>query len=201
MRDAANIREVSRCHLDMMGFIFYKTSPRYCRDVATAISVSLPGGTERVAVTVNMEEDELLRITDDYGFRVVQLHGDEEPEICGMLRDRGLTVIKAKSLKTTEDIDDLKRYSGVIDYFLFDTPTSGYGGSGRKFDWRLLEGYNLEEDFILSGGIGEEDADEILRIEHPCFAGIDLNSRFEISPGLKDAGRIERFIEKIRRNR
>ena len=199
MREPENIADVARLKPDFMGFIFYPPSPRHALPALDASMIaSLPEGITPVAVTVNMKEEDLLVLAEEHGFRAFQLHGNEDPGLCRSLRDKGFIVIKAFGVRNEEDFQDLDRYSGCVDYFLFDTATESKGGSGRKFDWDLLSRYNLPEPFLLSGGISSGDAEEISRIIHPRFSGIDLNSRFEIAPALKDASLLNRFITQIK---
>lgn len=199
MRDTANIAEVAALGVDYMGFIFYPPSPRNClSSISRELVESLPKGTEPVAVTVNLDERELLRIAEEYGFKALQLHGNESPSLCRSLRSHGLTVIKAFGIAEAQDFERLNEYTGCVDLFLLDTATSSHGGSGRKFDWSLLDNYRLPEPFLLSGGIGPEDWEDIAELNHPRFAGIDLNSRFEVVPGLKDTVALEKFINRTR---
>ncbi len=197
MRDAENIAEVASFSPDYLGFIFYKPSPRCCEGLDQNVVASLPRGIEPVMVSVNMAEEEVKSIAKRYGFHTVQLHGNESPKMCNNLRNSGLTVIKAMGISSEESLKVLHKYAGAVDFFLLDTKTPSKGGSGKKFDWSILDAYNLEEPFMLSGGIGPEDAEAILTLSHPTFIGIDLNSRFEISPGIKNAPLLQEFLNKI----
>lgn len=193
MRDAENIREVEALGPDMMGFIFYEKSPRR----AAVLPSYLPETVERVGVFVNHDEDFILRKVEEFGLGCVQLHGQESPELCTALRERGLKVMKAFSIAEAEDIAKAGNYVDCCDMFVFDTKTSSVGGSGRSFDWSLLSGYPGPVPFLLSGGIGPQT--DISQVSHPFLAGFDLNSRFEIEPGLKDAGMLRTMIENIRK--
>lgn len=197
MRDAANVAEVASLGPDYMGFIFYPHSPRFCGGIDPEIVRGLPEGVTPVAVTVNMPEEEILGLARIYGFRTFQLHGEESPEKCRRLRDMGYTVIKAVSVKSGESFSRFRKYEGAVDYLLIDTPTSSRGGSGLKFDWSLLEGYDLDIPFILSGGIAPGDGPEILSLSHPLMAGIDINSRFETAPALKSASLLRNFFNEL----
>lgn len=198
MRDGVNVAEVASLGIDYMGFIFYPPSPRDCSGMKEWIPGGLPEGVKGVMVSVNMPEDELFAIVKRYGFDTVQLHGDESPDVCRGLKERGLTVFKALGLHDSKSLKETSRYEGSIDMFVFDTASSKRGGTGKKFDWSLLAEYDGETPFLLSGGIGLEDVAEINRIEHPKFAGVDLNSRFEIAPGVKDAVLVKTFIKEIK---
>ncbi|MBN2805777.1 MAG: phosphoribosylanthranilate isomerase, partial [Prolixibacteraceae bacterium] len=124
----------------------------------------------------------------------LQLHGSETPELCQKLKAKGFRIIKAFNLSKQNDFE---AHAPFCDFFLFDTPSEQHGGTGAKFDWSLLENYQGKTPFLLSGGIGPDDAEEVLQIQHPKLAGIDINSKFEISPGIKDTKQIERFIIQI----
>ncbi|MBD5387280.1 phosphoribosylanthranilate isomerase [bacterium] len=201
MREPENMLAVAASGIDFMGFIFYAPSPRYCGATLTREMIEhLPEVVEPVAVTVNMDEDSILDLASEYGFRFFQLHGNETPEFCRSLREKGYKVIKAFGIKEESDFENVKRYSGCVDYFLFDTASASRGGSGKKFDWDMLGCYSLSEPLILSGGISPDDVGEIMQINHKSFAGIDLNSRFEVAPGLKDPGAVRQFVKLMGRD-
>lgn len=197
MRDPGNVMEVGALNPDYMGFIFYPPSARHCGDLAPAVVASLPAAVTPVAVSVDMEEERLAEMAHAYGFPALQLHGCESPDTCVRLRERGFTVIKAISVKGKESLKVIRRYEGCADMYVLDTATSGKGGSGRKFDWDLLVDLETETDFLLSGGISPDDAVRIMSLRHPRMAGIDLNSRFEIRPGLKDVSLLRKFLHEI----
>lgn len=194
MREQLNANDVVALGVDMMGFIFYAPSARYVGD-STPIT---PAGVLRVGVFVNEHTDEIRRCVASHGLDIVQLHGAESPRQCCELRSDGVKVIKAISVVEASDFEIAQIYDGCVDYLLFDTKCVGYGGSGVRFDWRLLDNYSLSTPFLLSGGIDEDAAYEIVQISHKSFAGVDLNSRFESAPACKDAKKIEKFIKKIR---
>ncbi len=198
MRDAANVAEVASLRPDYMGFIFYEPSPRNCRGIDPSVIASLPNGVKPVMVSVDLPEEEITSIANHYGFRTLQLHGKESPELCRSLCSKGFKVIKAMGMCSAESLKALREYDGSVDLFLLDTKTPSKGGSGKKFDWTILEGYDLNTPFFLSGGIGPSDAEAILSLHHPKFEGIDLNSRFEISPALKNTPLLHQFMTIIR---
>lgn len=198
MRDAANVGEVSSLAPDFMGFIFYPKSPRHFGGMPVETVRLLPAGITPVLVTVNLAEQEILQLVERYGFKAVQLHGGESPELCRSLRRRGLTVLKSASLGDSASIAALGQYEGAVDYLLFDTPSAQHGGTGRKFDWSKLADYSLQIPFFLSGGIGPDDVAELLAIRHPMLSGVDVNSRFEISPARKNASLLSQFISQLR---
>lgn len=200
MTQAENIREVEALGIDLMGFIFYPKSPRFL----CALPEYLPRHVRRVGVFVNENKENVWMYADRFGLDVLQLHGNESPGYCRSLRTegqkrhpQGLDIIKAFSIAHPKDLLALSAYEGICDYFLFDTPTSGYGGSGNQFDWEILKHYEGSTPFLLSGGINQYSTRAIREFHHPRFAGIDLNSRFETAPGVKDAGRIRKFLETL----
>jgi len=200
MRDADNIREVEQlstvnCQLsiDWMGFIFYPKSSRY----VSARPAYLPQKCKRVGVFVNATIDDIRQHIADYSLDIVQLHGHESTDSIRSLRSLCgdvISIIKAFNIATKEDLNATTPYAGLVDYFLFDTKGPSVGGNGEKFDWSVLEAYNGDTPFLLSGGIGPDDAERILDYHHPKCIGIDLNSRFEIEPGIKDITKLKTFL-------
>jgi phosphoribosylanthranilate isomerase len=147
---------------------------------------------------VNSPIEEVLSISTRMGFQTVQLHGDEAPEYCKLLKDKGLELIKVFNISRDTRFREMEDYLDCCDLFLMDTGGAGFGGTGEKFDWTYLKKYDLEKPFFLSGGIGPEDADSILNLDHPQLFGVDLNSKFEKEPGLKDIQKLKGFVRKIR---
>ncbi|MFR9651610.1 MAG: phosphoribosylanthranilate isomerase [Rikenellaceae bacterium] len=192
MRESQNIDQVVALGVDMLGFIFYDRSPRFVD------TPPYPTATSRVGVFVNESLEKILEIAKSYSLTHIQLHGSESVEMCDAIRNEGLKVIKALSIAQSEDFDRAQSYHGHADMLLFDTKCSGYGGSGEQFDWTLLDRYHGETPFMLSGGIDENSAEQIRAISHPQLAGVDLNSRFEDAPALKNIERLKTFIDKIR---
>ncbi len=198
MRDPSNIREIARLEPDYLGFIFHPGSKRYAGELSADALQTLPDAIRKVAVFVNLAFGEVLSKCLELGIRTVQLHGNESADYCRMMRESGLEVIKAFSIHDDSGFEGLKAYLDCSDYFLFDTAGKGYGGTGKQFDWSLLDEYNLDKPFFLSGGIGPSDAGRILKLDHPRFYGVDLNSRFETQPGLKNRTELEGFLRRIR---
>lgn len=190
-----NTTVVAALKPDYMGFIFYPKSPRYAGALDPA---TLPDQVRRVGIFVNASLSEIERTAERYGLQTVQLHGSESPETCQALREKGYEIIKAFGIATADDLLQTTPYESFCNFFLFDTRTASHGGSGQRFDWRVLDLYNGKTPFLLSGGITPDDTEEILNISHPQFYGIDLNSRFEIEAGLKNTELLERFIKTIR---
>jgi phosphoribosylanthranilate isomerase len=197
MRDRANIAEVARSAPDFMGFIFYEPSPRNACGMAPEALEPLLPGTKRVGVFVDEQKDRILETAQKYALDLVQLHGSEPPEMCAELRRHGLGVIKAFGIDSPEDVARTAAYEGTCDTYIFDTAAPTHGGTGRKFDHSLLESYGGSTPYLLSGGIGPEDAPAAAPVDARC-AGFDVNSRFETAPGIKDAEAIEKFIQTVK---
>ncbi|MDR3127554.1 MAG: phosphoribosylanthranilate isomerase [Tannerellaceae bacterium] len=197
MNDPENIRDVAALGVDLLGYIFYAKSPRCFHPSTGRAEHSLRGGgMGSVCVSVNATEGELLEMLR-YRPAFLQLHGVESPDLCREFRRRGVGIIKAIPVGKVADLDHTTPYEGTVDYFLFDTRCDTYGGSGRAFDWTVLEAYTGQTPFLLSGGLRPESGEAITRFRHPRFAGIDLNSGFETSPGYKDVTRIQKFLNAL----
>jgi len=199
MRDQENIQKlIQEVNPDWMGLIFYSKSPRYVsEDFAASIELA---EVPKVGVFVNESVAFVLSKIDEFKLSVLQLHGNESPEYVRELKlktDKKLW--KVISVGEMIDWETLKDYVGLIEYFLFDTATSDHGGSGKKFKWDVLKSYPFETDFLLSGGLDEESASEILSFAHrmPQLVGVDLNSKFEDAPGLKDIERLKSFKKRL----
>ena len=201
----ANVRQLLTLEPDYIGFIFYKKSPRYVGEVADLAWVrELPGPTKKVGVFVNEEGEVMKNTAESLGLQVVQLHGDESPAICKALKMSGVEVWKAFGVDEDFDFGKTTAYADCCDKFLFDTKGKDRGGNGVAFDWGLLEKYDGEIPYILSGGIGPETAglgqlSESLKLSEgwPRPAVLDINSRFEIEPGLKDFELIKTFKHEL----
>lgn len=195
LREAANIRDVETVGADWMGFVCYPKSLRYVAGVPDY----LPRKARRVGVFVDATLVEIMTRVGQLGLDTVQLHGGESPALCRKLHSVGLRVIKAFALRRSSDLAAVVAYDGACDYYLFDTPCVGYGGSGRMFDWELLSGYGGPTPFLLSGGLRPASFSVLREFHHPCWAGIDLNSGFETAPGVKDAAALADFIEQFKK--
>lgn len=193
-----NLEQVCALGPDFVGFIFYSGSKRYVGSkVDPALFRIPPVGIKKVGVFVNEEAQQVKRTVEQFGLDLVQLHGAETPSYCDDLRRVGIPVIKALALENTSPA--LEAYAGTVDAFLFDSPGRSHGGTGRKFNWELLEGLCHLLPFMLSGGIGPEDASALLALDFKEMSGIDLNSRFEVEPGIKDVALLGPFINEIRK--
>ena len=225
MREPENIRAVSALGIDMIGFVFWPESPRFVRMISSqagiipdysverlnkgrgkvetpADEVVLP---KRVGVFVDDMPQSIVTRVFNYDLDYVQLHGEESRVMIENLRrtlepdiKSGVKIIKALSIGSPEDVSRYKEYEGVVDLFVFDTKCKTVGGSGEQFDWDVLKLYDGQTPFLLSGGIGPDDVERVKSFAHPQFAGVDLNSRFETEPGLKDVEALRQFIQAIR---
>ena len=227
MRDSENIRAVAELKVDLMGFVFYPKSPRYVQMISSQAGIIPDYSEERLQKMKKKEEEEpknaelppprkvgvfvddmpqnIVTRVYNYDLDYVQLHGNELPLMLDNLRRTldpdihpGIKIIKAISVKTKDDVRRWLDYRETADMFLFDTQCKAYGGSGERFDWSVLESYDGDIPFLLSGGIGPDDAERVLAFHHPMCVGIDLNSRFETEPGVKDVARLKAFIDILR---
>jgi len=198
MKHPENIQLVAALQPDFMGFIFYPKSPRYAEPLDIATLTALPKTIKKIGVFVNENLENILTISYKYKLDGVQLHGTELVEMCKELKSAGYIVIKAFPIAEAYNFKVTKDYEGACDYFLFDTKTDAFGGSGIKFNWSMLDEDVGETPFLLSGGIAADDGEAILKIEHPRFAGIDLNSKFEVKPGLKAVELLKGFLIEIK---
>lgn len=225
MRDHDNISEVAQLDIDLMGFIFWKGSKRCVRMIPSRAGIlpdyseerlrsasrgedaasQQPSGLSRVGVFVDEMPQTILTAIYNYRLQYVQLHGEEKPVMIENLKRTlipdivpDIKVIKAISVSGKDDIARYRDYEGLVDLFLFDTRCPTVGGSGRQFDWDVLSAYDGHTPFLLSGGIGPDDAGRVRQFDHPMLAGIDLNSRFETEPGRKDVERLRTFISQVR---
>jgi len=195
-----NLQEVAALQPDYLGFIFYEKSPRYMADMlAPEELMAIPDRIQKIGVFVNSTNEYILQEVQRFGLNGVQLHGDEPPEQCQKLKEAGYLVIKVFRLGSEDfDFSKLATYEAHVDYFLFDTKTPNYGGSGHTFTWAQLKNYPLSIPFFLSGGISLENVEDALQLKHPQLAGLDVNSRFETEPGRKDLAQLQKLVGKIR---
>lgn len=212
MRDADNIRDISALGVDMIGLIFYPPSPRYVQQFSSGAGI-IPdyapdmGKTPlRVGVFVDDMPQNIVTRVYNYKLDYIQLHGNEPRETLENLRatidpdiNPNIKIIKAISVSSAEDINKYKEYVGAADLFLFDTKCKTVGGSGEQFDWQVLQAYDGDVPFLLSGGIGPDDAERVRNFHHPKCIGIDLNSKFEMEPALKDVEKLKQFLVKVKK--
>jgi len=187
-----NLKRVSNLDVDMIGLNFYLGSKRFLNN----ISITIKDKVKRVGVFVNPSMTELLQYSAEAHLDYLQLHGSESPSFCREAKEI-CPVIKAFGVDEHFDFQLLNDYD-MVEYFLFDTKVPDHGGSGIKFNWGKLNEYHGDTPFLLAGGIGPDDASEIKKIKHPMFMGVDINSKFEIEPGLKHVPRVEKFVNELK---
>ena len=200
MKYPENIEYLALLKPDFLGFIFYEKSKRFVGDNLLIKDLHIDKNTQKVGVFVNASHEYILENIKKHDLDLVQLHGDETPDFCAYLFKQNIKISKAFQVDEDFDFKILDVYKDVCNYFLFDTKTKHYGGSGRKFDWDILSGYDNEKPFFLSGGIDIDDAQNIKQLKGLNIFAIDINSKFEIEPGLKDVGKIGVFMEELRLN-
>ena len=200
MRDSRNIREVEALGIDLMGFIFWPQSSRYVGEKPSY----LPRDCQRAGVFVDAALQDILDAVKGFGLDVIQLHGRETPETIAALRQSAavlnpnIRIVKSLSVSDAGDLAQVQAYESVCDAFLFDTKGRLPGGNCRQFNWNVLREYRGKLPYLLSGGIGPEDSLRIRELDLPGCMGIDLNSRFETAPGMKDVEALKSFIETVR---
>jgi phosphoribosylanthranilate isomerase len=199
MNNPGNVKEITGLKPDIIGFVFFAGSPRYVGDEPELVLFnSVPSGIKKTGVFYNEDNHKILDISIRTGLDMIQLHGNESSIACLQLKSSGLSVVKAFNIDGDFHFESLNQYMPSCDYFLFDTKSEKPGGSGKKFPWEKLEKYNLDKPFFLSGGISPGDAGEIKSISNRGLFAVDINSRFETSPGIKDAVRVKTFINELK---
>jgi phosphoribosylanthranilate isomerase len=198
MREHQNVMDLSELKPDWMGFIFYEKSPRYFFNAKEPVKMEmLKRTTNRVGVFVNETSERILEVHAKFELDFVQLHGNEHPEQCRELADQGLKLIKAIPVAAENDLEGMDAYAPYVSYFLFDTKGAFHGGNGTRFDWNLLKTRRFSKPFLLSGGVSPADADELNAFDHPDFEGVDINSKFEETPGKKNLLLVKTFMQRI----
>jgi len=199
MRDSENVRDLLSVSPDFVGFIFYDKSPRFVGEELDAdLLKSFPKSVKKVGVFVNASPDYILRMVKKYDLQYAQLHGNETPDVCRNLRMRGISIIKAFSVDATFNFSMINNYKPHCDFFLFDAKGSQYGGNGVAFDWTLMNRYDNDKPFFISGGIGVDALDELQHIRHLKLYGVDINSKVETAPGVKDIQLVTNIISKLK---
>jgi phosphoribosylanthranilate isomerase len=194
MKEPQNIKEISILNPDYLGFIFYDKSPRYMDKNPDAIPET---DAKRVGVFVNSDIETIIKKAREFKLNTIQLHGDESPKFCSTITELGYEVFKAFRVDDSMSKKNIQEYKGTCSAFLFDANTVQYGGSGNKFNWDKLDELADVDKFFLSGGINKDDVDEIKKLNYANLVGVDLNSRFEIKPGVKDVNMLKEFLLKI----
>jgi len=222
MRDGENIRLVSELGVDYIGMIFWEKSPRHVTMIPTHAGIipdrsslsdqssDLPShvtrhtSPKRVGVFVDEMPQNIITRAVNFQLDVIQLHGHEEPTLIRNLRATldpdirpGIQIWKAINIHDRSDLEAYKTYEDCVDAFVFDTKCKCVGGSGQQFDWSVLDSYGGKKPFMLSGGIGPDDAARIRHFKHPKMMGIDLNSRFETEPGMKNVELLKQFLTQL----
>lgn len=194
MKYPSNISEIYGLEPDYMGFIFYSKSKRNVGDDLDEKLLASLNELSKVGVFVNEGFDFIKQKADAFGFAYIQLHGEEPPELCKRLKESGLGVIKVFSVDENFDFNTTEEYKPFADFFLFDTKSESYGGTGKRFNWDVLKKYDNQVPFFLSGGIDLEQAEEIKKLEGLNIHAIDINSCFEKEPGMKEVEKVRKFI-------
>ncbi len=201
MKEPDNILELASLLPDYMGFIFYRPSKRFLDGLSPVFVKDLPAGIKKTGVFVNEEAIKVAELAMLYGLNAVQLHGGESAVYCAELKHilhrEGIELIKAFGIDEDFDFTLLEAYRDVVDYFLFDTQTADHGGSGKTFNWKLLDSYALDKPYFLSGGIGLENLGDLHLIEDSRLFCVDVNSRFETAPGLKNIDKLNDFKKRL----
>lgn len=191
MAQPQNIEEVAALKPNFMGFIFYPLSKRYIyntQDIDLLIKtiVSLPKTISKVGVFVNDTQENILQQATIFNLDYIQLHGTERPAFCEELKKQSFKIIKAFSITPNFNFQETQEYQEVVDLFLFDTATPDKGGSGQTFNWQILEKYTYSKPYLLAGGLSLHNINQATAIKHHQLLGLDLNSKFETKPGLKN---------------
>ncbi len=206
MTNMDQVRQLDEMGVEFCGFIFYPKSARYIfKHVPSSEVKKIKGKINKVGVFVNANTDDILKLVDDCGLYLVQLHGDETPKACEKISNY-ITTIKAFRITENDNILwKIKDYQDVVDMFLFDTEGVGYGGTGKKFNWEMLKGLNIKKPFFLSGGISSEDVNSIHQFTTDMVAkdlfSVDINSKFELSAGVKDMNKIKQFVLQLKKTK
>lgn len=192
MRDSENIKAVAALKPAYLGFIFYPKSKRYVGNIVDKqLLHDLPKSMQKVGVFVNESLSEILLQIENYGLDCIQLHGDESPQVCEALQAAKIEVIKVFSVGEQFDFQQLKPYLDCCDYFLFDTKGKERGGNGVTFNWEVLNDYPFQKPFFLSGGIDLDNIQDLKKYSHLPIHAIDVNSKFELEPALKDVKKLK----------
>jgi len=198
MKQAANIAAVAELQPDYLGFIFYQKSPRLISEVSAELIKYVPPTIKTTGVFVDEDIQVIKQYIIKYNLKAIQLHGKESATYCQELRSAGVEVIKAFGVDENFDFSILESYLNEVDYFLFDTQTPMHGGSGKVFDWQMLEKYNLDRPYFLSGGIDLIHKGIIKKINDPRLYAVDLNSKFELEPGIKNVEKLKDFFKEMK---
>ncbi|REA56023.1 phosphoribosylanthranilate isomerase [Dyadobacter luteus] len=200
MRQQGNIEELVALKPNFIGFIFFEKSPRFAGEELNEEYIkAIPNDIKKVGVFVNANPGYILDTVKKYDLQYAQLHGNEMPDMCRSLRQKGVNIIKAFSIDESFNFAMLNNYKSFCDLFLFDTKGDQPGGNGKTFDWNLLKKYDNEKPFFLSGGIGPDNLEEVIQLSKsmPIY-GIDVNSKYETEPGIKDISKLTALFASVR---
>jgi phosphoribosylanthranilate isomerase len=199
LKDPENIAAITELGPDYMGFIYYDGSPRFVGDSVANVLKDIPESIYTTGVFVNEDDYTIARLIDEFGFDAIQLHGNEPAGFANRFKGK-VQVIKAFGVDENFDFGQLNDYVDKVDYFLFDTKTDAHGGSGKTFNWDILDKYKLGVPFFLSGGLSLDNLEQVTKITHPQFYGVDLNSKFETAPGLKDIEKLKQAFSLLKQH-
>jgi phosphoribosylanthranilate isomerase len=198
-----NIGEVAALQPDYLGFIFWEPSKRFFDGSIPELDKTI----SKVGVFVDANIDEIISRTKRFSLNAIQLHGNESPEFCTKLKEQfekqniKIDILKVFSIKDSFDFSQLGPFEKSADFFLFDTKGKLPGGNGYQFNWEVLKGYPSKKPYFLSGGIGPEELNSVLEFlqkeESKYCHAIDVNSKFEIAPGLKDIDKLNEFKNRL----
>lgn len=199
IQNRENLQQIVALEPDYLGFIFYPKSKRYVLPhLVEEDFKSVPSSIKKIGVFVNESSSNIQGYVEKYNLDGIQFHGDETPEEVAVFKNAGLEIFKAFGLNDDFNFSQLEKYEEVVDHFLFDTQSPQYGGTGIQFNWKILENFTSQKSFLLSGGIGIEELEEVLTLSNWPIHAVDLNSRLEISPGMKDIDKVKNAIKIVR---
>ena len=200
LNNPENIVALSKLKIDFMGFIFYKKSVRYFNNALSFDEArQIPKSIKKVGVFVNEPLYDVLNTTAHFDLDIVQLHGNETVNYCKELMPY-VKIIKTCAIGDSVPTQTIQEFNNVCDYFLFDTACANYGGSGKTFDWQILNAVSIDKPFFISGGINPQNYNEVKKLSFKNLIGLDLNSGFELSPGVKDTEKINQTINQTHAN-
>lgn len=203
------IDELISMNADFLGFIFYEKSPRYVLNHLSLDDISTIDHQGKVGVFVNEEMNTMIEIAKKANLNFIQLHGDENADFVFELREKlrpETGIIKTirvgnQKPKIKNQIEEIiNQQLSTVNFFLFDTDSKAFGGTGKQFDWSILNEFEIPLPYFLSGGISEENIENSETLKHKPFA-LDINSKFEIMPGNKDIDKIRQFKSFLQRER
>jgi len=196
MKEPSNIMELQELPINYIGFIFYERSPRFINGNSPA---NVKQGIKKVGVFVNSDVEFVIDMVAKHGLDFVQLHGGENIFYCQRLRHAGIQIIKVFNVDEKFSFTNTHAYQYFCDYFLFDTKVGDKtGGTGKQFDWNLLKKYTGDTPFFLSGGINLPAVNAIKKLNMETLIAVDINSKFEVSPGLKNIDLVKQFISQLK---